>query len=316
MDALRIKDLDLGFNTESGFYQALYGVSLDLKPGVMHAVVGESGCGKSITAMSILQLLPKNAVIKAGEIIFNDENLLMLSEQQIRKIRGAKIALIPQDPMTSLNPLFTIGNQITEAILAHKRLSKQEAREEAIKVLNLVKIPDAEARFDSYPHELSGGMKQRVIIATALALDAEIIIADEPTTALDVTIQAQIMSLLDDIKTKFNKSILIITHDLSLVGQYADEISVMYSGQIVEHAYARDFFKNPCHPYSKALLKSLPSNSDEKLKSIDGMPPTIFEKITGCRFNPRCEKCMPRCKKDSPVESECANKHEVKCWLY
>ena len=316
MNSLEIKNLEIGFNTENGFKQALFGVSLNLKPGTMHAIVGESGCGKTITAMSILKLLPKNAVIKAGEIIFNNQNLFALSNNDMRLIRGAKIALIPQDPMTSLNPLYTIGDQITEALLCHKKISKKEAYEKAIEVLELVKIPDAKNRFNAYPHELSGGMKQRVVIAIALALDAEIIIADEPTTALDVTIQAQIMSLLDDIKIKFNKSILIITHDLSLIGQYADEISVMYSGNIVEHAHTTKFFKTPYHPYSKALLKALPTTKGNTLYNIKGAPPSIFEKIEGCRFHPRCEKCMPKCREKTPSETFIDDRHCVSCWLY
>lgn len=316
MNNIEIKNLEIGFNTEKGFRPALFGVSLELKPGTMHAIVGESGCGKTITAMSILKLLPKNAHIKNGEIIFGNKNLLALSENEMREIRGAKIALIPQDPMTSLNPLYTIGDQITEALLCHRKISKAEAYKNAINVLELVKIPNAKERFNAYPHELSGGMKQRVVIAIALALDADVIIADEPTTALDVTIQAQIMSLLDDIKNKYNKSILIITHDLSLIGQYADEISVMYSGNIVEHAFTTAFFRSPEHPYSKALLKALPSTQGETLYNIKGAPPSIFEDIKGCRFNPRCENCMQKCKEKTPVLTEISPHHTVSCWLY
>lgn len=318
MNIVEIKNLNLGFLTELGYKQALYNVSLKLKSGEMHAVVGESGCGKSITAMSILNLLPKNAVIKSGEILFENKNILSIPQKEMRTIRGAKIALIPQDPMTSLNPLFTIGDQITETILCHKKIFKQEAKKLALEALDKVKIPDAQKRFDQYPHELSGGMKQRVVIANTLTLDTELIIADEPTTALDVTIQAQIMSLLDEIKTTYNTSILIITHDLSLIGQYADEISVMYAGNIIENAPTKEFFRNPCHPYSQALLNSLPTKQKNKpLNNIKGAPPSIFENIKGCKFNPRCSKCLKnKCDEQEPVASAITPFHEVKCWLY
>ncbi len=317
MNHVEIKNLNLGFMTEEGYRPALFDVSLKLKPGQMHAIVGESGCGKTITTMSIIKLLPKNAVIKSGEIIFEKQNILSLSEKEMRKIRGAKIALIPQDPMTSLNPLYTIGDQITEAILCHKNISKQEAVDQAVTFLDLVKIPEAKKKMTLYPHELSGGMKQRVIIATALVLNAGIIIADEPTTALDVTIQAQIMSLLDEIKNKFNTSILVITHDLNLIGQYADEVSVMYAGNIVENAQNREFFRNPLHPYSKALLKALPGSSKDKLYTITGAPPSIFENIKGCRFNPRCEKCINGvCTAQTPSLLEVSPFHYVSCFNY
>ncbi len=317
MNSAEIRNLNLGFITEEGFRQALFDVTLKLKPGQMHAIVGESGCGKTMTAMSIIKLLPKNAVIKSGEIIFENKNLLELQEQELRKIRGARIALIPQDPMTSLNPLFTIGDQITETVLAHTNLSKQEAINKAINFLDLVKIPEAEKKMQLYPHELSGGMKQRVIIATALALNAGVIIADEPTTALDVTIQAQIMSLLEEIKKEFNTSILIITHDLNLIGQYADEVSVMYAGSIVENAQSLEFFKNTLHPYSKALLKALPDKGTEQLYTIKGAPPSIYENISGCRFNPRCEKCLKdKCTATAPRLTEAAPLHYVSCFNY
>ena len=317
MNKVEIKNLNLGFMTEAGYRPALFDVSLKLNPGQMHAIVGESGCGKTITAMSIIKLLPKNAVIKSGEIFFENQNLLSLKEKELRKIRGAKIALIPQDPMTSLNPLFTIGSQITETILAHQNISKQEAIKQAVKFLDLVKIPDAKNKINFYPHELSGGMKQRVIIATALVLNAGVIIADEPTTALDVTIQAQIMSLLDEIKKDFNTSILVITHDLNLIGQYADEVSVMYAGNIVENAPNKEFFRNPLHPYSKALLKALPSEGKEKLYTIKGAPPTVFEEITGCRFNPRCEKCLKgTCTEQVPSLIKISKYHSVSCFNY
>ena len=317
MNNVEIKDLNMGFMTEQGYRPALFDVSLNIKQGQMHALVGESGCGKTMTAMSILQLLPKNAVVKSGQILFEGKNLLEFSNKEMQKIRGARIALIPQDPMTSLNPLYTVGNQIMEALRCHRDISVLDAKKEVLKVLDMVKIPNPEKRFNAYPHELSGGMKQRVIIATALALDADVIIADEPTTALDVTVQAQIMSLLEYIKLGFNKSILIITHDLNLIGQYADEISVMYAGRIVEQASVREFFRNPLHPYSQALLKALPKENVSRLCSIQGAPPSIFDDITGCRFYPRCEKCLKDiCVQKTPELTGVSEFHNVSCWLY
>lgn len=283
---LEIKNLNLFF----GKYQALYNVNLTLKRGIMHALVGESGCGKTMTAMSIMRLLPKSAEIKSGEVIFNNENLLNFKEKQMRDLRGNKIALIPQDPMTSLNPLYTVGNQLVEAIRAHNKVNDRQALRKAKEVLDLVKIPDVDNKLNFYPHEFSGGMKQRIIIAMALACNAELIIADEPTTALDVTIQKQIMDLIDEIKREFKTTILLISHDLALVSNYADKVSVMYAGHIVEEAPADEFFKHPQHPYSIALLNSLPEkNPALKLKTIEGAPPSIQEQIFGCKFHPRCE---------------------------
>lgn len=315
MNILEVKNLNLGFNTESGFNQALYDVSFSLKKGTIHALVGESGCGKSMSAMSILKLLPKTAQIKSGEIIFEGQDLLKLSEKEFEKIRGAKIALIPQDPMTSLNPLYTVGNQLLEVIEKHQDVDKQEAQKRAVEALELVQIPSAKERLNTYPHEFSGGMKQRAIIAMALACNAQVIIADEPTTALDVTIQAQIMDILANIKKEVNTSIILITHDLELVGENADEISVMYSGRIVENATAEEFFKNPNHPYSKALLKSRPSKKGEKLAIIEGQPPSIQQIILGCKFHPRCEFAMPVCSREVPALKEICPKHFSACWL-
>lgn len=315
MDILQIKNLNLSFRLESGLFETLYDVSLNLSAGKMMALVGESGCGKSMTAMSIIRLLPKNAVITSGEILFNGKNLLKENESNLRKIRGSKIALIPQDPMTSLNPLYTVGNQLLEVILKDKSLSKSEAEQKAVHVLDMVKIPNPKEKLSVYPHELSGGMKQRVIIAMALATDAELIIADEPTTALDVTIQAQIMKILSDIKTKFHKSILLISHDLGLVGEYADDISVMYSGHIVEQAPVEEFFNNTKHPYSKALLSALPANNSEKrLKIIEGQPPSIQERIVGCRFSPRCECFDETLCCNIPELENVTQNHCVACW--
>lgn len=345
MSILEVKNLNLGFETESGFKQALYDVSFSLEKGEIHAIVGESGCGKTISAMSILQLLPKTAKITGGEIYLGEQekseekrgkrkknnctsqslhpspftlhlyNLLKLSSKELENIRGSKIALIPQDPMTALNPLYTIGNQLLEVIKKHQGLNNKEAEQKAIEALEMVQIPSAKERLNTYPHEFSGGMKQRAIIAMALACNAQIIIADEPTTALDVTIQAQIMKLLDDIKKTTGTSILLITHDLALVEDCADKISVMYSGRIVETAPVKDFFENTNHPYSKALLKSIPTQKGEKLAIIEGQPPSIQQEISGCKFHPRCQFAMPVCSEQVPELKEISANHFSACWL-
>lgn len=313
---LEIKNLNLGFNTEKGFRQAIFDVSLTLNRGEMHALVGESGCGKSMTGMSILQLLPKTASITGGEIIFKDKNLLKLSSKQVRETRGAHIALIPQDPMTSLNPLYTVGNQLLEVIKLHQNLKGDDAKQKALEALDMVQIPSAKERFNQYPHEFSGGMKQRAIIAMALACNAELIIADEPTTALDVTIQAQIMRLLADIKKNVGVSILLITHDLALVSEHADEVSVMYAGRIVENASTQEFFGNTNHPYSIGLIKSIPSSRERKLSVIKGHPPSIMDDIGGCRFHNRCKFCIPNlCDQKVPELLAIRDDHFSACFL-
>lgn len=319
MSLLNIKNYSMSFRLESGIFKAINNISLKIENKQMVALVGESGCGKSMTAMSILRLLPKNAIITSGEILFRNQNLLTIKERDIRNIRGRNIALIPQDPMTSLNPLYTIGNQLLEVILKDNSLSKQDAIKKAIEVLDIVRIPNPKEKLTMYPHEFSGGMKQRAIIAMALATNAELIIADEPTTALDVTIQAQIMNILNDIKENLGTSILLISHDLNLVGQYSDEINVMYAGQIVEKAPSKIFFEKQLHPYSTALLNSLPANNtdSQKLYTIDGQPPNIQEKIEGCRFNPRCAKRMDGiCTIKAPSLKEIEPNHFVECFLY
>ena len=315
MNIIDIKNLTLGFNCTDGFCEAIHDVSFSLKKGELHALVGESGCGKTVSAMSILRLLPKNAKITSGEIYYNGQNLLDLSEREMNKIRGAKIALIPQDPMTSLNPLYTIENQLLEVIKIHQGLQGQDAYKKAIEALELVQIPCPELRMKSYPHEFSGGMKQRAIIAMALACNAEVIIADEPTTALDVTIQAQIMNLLKEIKEKQGTSILLITHDLALVKENADRISVMYSGDIVESGENSEFFACPKHPYTIALLNSLPDSGKERLETIVGQPPNIQQMITGCKFHPRCTECMEICICEKPAETAISRSHRAKCFL-
>lgn len=314
MPILEVKNLNLGFNCECGFRQALFNVSFSLEKGKMHALVGESGCGKTVSAMSILQLLPKTAKITGGEILFDGNNLLEASAKELQHTRGAKIALIPQDPMTSLNPLYTVGNQLLEVIKIHQHLKGKEAYNKAIEALEAVQIPCAEERMKAYPHEFSGGMKQRAIIAMALACNAEILIADEPTTALDVTIQAQIMKLLKEIQTNTNTAVLLITHDLALVGENADYVSVMYAGRIVETGPAKEFFANPKHPYSTALLRSLPSNRSSRLETIQGQPPNIMQDIKGCRFHPRCPKCIEVCTKEVPLLDNVGVNHYSACF--
>ena len=315
MSILEVKNLNLGFQCEDAFYQALYDVSFSLEEGKMLSIVGESGCGKTMSAMSILGLIPKTARITSGEIYFNNENLLEKTQKQMQSIRGGKIALIPQDPMTSLNPLYTVGDQLLEIIEIHQGLKGEAAIKTAIEAFEAVQIPGAKSRLKNYPHEFSGGMKQRAIIAMALACNAEVLIADEPTTALDVTIQSQIMSLLNDIKVNNGTSILLITYDLALVSENSDDIAVMYSGRIVEKAPSNEFFANPNHPYSKALLKSLPSNKGERLETINGQPPALSQNISGCRFNPRCDYCMGICTENVPFLCDIGTEHKSACFL-
>ena len=315
MAILEVKNLNLGFQSEDTFRQALYDVSFSLEKGKMLSIVGESGCGKTMSAMSILNLIPKTARITSGKILFNDENLLIKSQKEMQHIRGSKIALIPQDPMTSLNPLYTVGDQLLEILKFHQNLEGEDAKKKAIEAFEAVQIPSAKTRLKNYPHEFSGGMKQRAIIAMALACNAEILIADEPTTALDVTIQAQIMNLLNEIKINNGTSILLITHDLALVSENTDDIAVMYAGRIVEQAPSNEFFSKPNHPYSNALLKSLPSNRGEKLETIQGQPPTLSQVINGCKFNPRCEFCMEICTQQVPELKAITQSHKSACFL-
>lgn len=310
---LDVKNLNISFVIEDKPYACIKDLSIAFAKGKMHAIVGESGCGKSVFATSILKLLPKNAVMsgeRPSEILFEGKNLLELDETEIRKIRGKKIALIPQDPMTSLNPLYTLENQLLEVFSPD--VSKTEARKQIIEKLNEVGFTEPEKRLNAYPHELSGGMKQRAIIAMALLVDAEIIIADEPTTALDVTIAAQILDLLSVIKNR-GKSVILITHDLGIVSKYSDEVSVMYLGRIVEHATPQEIFKNPKHPYTKALIGALPTSKNKKLLNIKGAPSPITETISGCQFHPRCDFKMPKCFSENP---EFSVQNQVACWLY
>lgn len=316
MKLLDVKNLNIGFSIEEEIFSVTQGISFSVKKGKLLGIVGESGCGKSVTLMSILRLLPKNAVINADYVNFNGRNIFDITEDELRKIRGNKIALIPQDPLTSLNPLYTVGNQIIEVIMLHQKVDKNKARELAIEALRHVNIPEAEKRIDEYPHQFSGGMCQRVIIAMALSCNPDLIIADEPTTALDVTVQAQIMKLFKEIQQKLGTAIILVTHDLALVSEVADDVIVMYSGEIVEQADAKNFFKDPKHPYSQGLLESLPAENNQKLKVIIGQPPSIKDKITGCRFHPRCKFAMPKCSSEGPSMKVFEGGHGVSCWIY
>ncbi len=313
---LKVKNLSIGFNFLDGFVEAVHDVSFELKKGETLSIVGESGCGKTISTMSVLRLLPENSKITSGEVYYDGQNLLNLTEKQMQKIRGKKIALIPQDPMTSLNPLYTVGNQLLEIIELHQGVKGKEAERLAVDALEMVKIPDAKEKLKAYPHEFSGGMKQRVIIAMALACRAEIIIADEPTTALDVTVQAQIMDLLKEVKEKNNLSMILITHDLGIVSQYADKIAVMYAGHIVEFAAKETLFKNPKHPYTQALLKVILDINSNHIETIEGQPPSLTEIISGCPFYPRCKKSMDVCQKKYPQRKAFTDGSTADCWLY
>lgn len=316
MALLAVKNLNIGFNFLNGYAQAVHNVGFELKKGETLAIVGESGSGKTLSSMAVLNLLPENAIVTDGEVIFEGENLLKLPQKIMQKIRGKKIALIPQDPMTSLDPLYTIGDQLLEVIEIHQGKKGKDAKEIAVEALERVKIPDAREKLDAYPHEFSGGMKQRVIIAMALACNAQIIIADEPTTALDVTVQAQIMEILREIKAKSDISIILITHDMGIVAQNADKIAVMYAGHIVEFATKEALFKNPKHPYTKALLKVILDINSDKIETIEGQPPSITDKIAGCPFAPRCDRCMEVCTKTYPETRLFADKSKVQCHLY
>ena len=316
---LEVKDLEVSFDTYAGEVKAVRGVSFDLDSGEAIAIVGESGCGKSVTAQSIMRLIPAPpSRVKNGSIIFNDKEILKLSEREMQAIRGSEIGMIFQDPMTSLNPTMTIGRQIVEGLMKHQSMSKEAANQEALKMLKLVNIPNAEKRMKQYPHEFSGGMRQRGMIAIALACNPKLLIADEPTTALDVTIQAQIIDLMKDLQKELNTAIILITHDLGVVADMAQRIVVMYAGKIVESGSLDDIFYNPRHPYTWGLLKSVPrldAKQKEELLPIDGTPPDLFAPPPGCGFAARCEYCMNICKEKEPEFTEVREGHHAACWL-
>ncbi|MFY9175973.1 MAG: ABC transporter ATP-binding protein [Caldicoprobacterales bacterium] len=315
---LEVKDLKTYFYTDKGVVKAVDGVSFTIEKGQTVGLVGESGCGKSITSMSILKLLDENGKIVDGSILLEGKNIVNMNDDEIRHIRGNEISMIFQEPMTSLNPVQKIADQIMEPIILHQGLDKNEARKVAIEMLELVGIPRAAEVANDYPHQLSGGMRQRVMIAMALACRPKLLIADEPTTALDVTIQAQILHLMNDLKEKTNTAILLITHDLGVVAQMADYVIVMYSGKVVETAPVKELFANPKHPYTKGLLASIPSLDEEKdrLYTIPGVVPNPMELPDGCYFAPRCEYARPECRKYMPGITGVNENHEVRCFLY
>jgi oligopeptide/dipeptide ABC transporter ATP-binding protein len=319
---LEVRNLQTQFPTRAGLVRAVDGVSFHLDKGELLGLVGESGCGKSITALSVMRLIASPGKIVSGEILFDGEDLLKLSEHRLREIRGDDIAMIFQDPMTSLNPVYTVGDQIGEALRLHRKLSKAEARRATIEAMREVSIPDPTRRVDDYPHQLSGGMRQRVMIAMALACDPKLLIADEPTTALDVTIQAQILELLDELRKTRELAVLLITHDLGVVAEVADRVAVMYTGRIVEESPVDELFARPKHPYTEGLLRSVPkltieeAEKKERLETIEGMVPSPTALPPGCHFAPRCPHRMPRCTEGVIPLYELEGSVSVRCVLY
>jgi peptide/nickel transport system ATP-binding protein/oligopeptide transport system ATP-binding protein len=317
---LEIEDLSTFFHTEENIVKAVRNVNLTIHKGETLALVGESGCGKSVTALSVMRLIPTPpGRFESGRILFKGQDLLQASEAEIQNIRGNEISMIFQEPMTSLNPIFTIGDQIMETIRLHQDKTESQARELALQVLRQVAIPSPEIRIDQYPHELSGGMKQRVMIAMAIVCRPALLIADEPTTALDVTIQAQILDLLDQLRKETQMAILLITHNLGIVAQYADRVAVMYSGKVVESAPVEELFFSPAHPYTCGLLNSVPKDSPStKLETIPGSVPHPAYLPEGCAFHPRCAEKLDKClKMIPPLESlDSGNPHQTACWLH
>lgn len=315
---LEVKNLKTEFKTNIGQVHAVRGISFHLNKGEALGIVGESGCGKSVTMMSIMRLLADNGKIVEGEIIFDGKDISKAKDSDMDAIRGNDIGMIFQDPMTSLNPVFTIGDQLIEPLIKHKHMSKSDAKKEAIKMLQLVGIPSPEKRMKQYPHEFSGGMRQRAMIAMSLICKPKLIIADEPTTALDVTIQAQILDLMKDLKNELNTSIILITHDLGVVADLCSRINVMYGGIVVETGTTEDIFYRPKHPYTWGLLKSVPNPKEttrEKLKPIEGQPPDLLKPPVGCPFAARCDYAMRICLKKQPPQFEIGENHSAACWL-
>ena len=316
---LDVKDLRTSFFTHVGEVKAIRGVDLHIDKGEALGIVGESGSGKSVTSMSVMRLLQKPGKIIGGEIFFDGEDLMNKTEKEMQGIRGNDISMIFQDPMTSLNPVYKIGDQIMEAIIKHQNLSKSDAREKAIEMLRLVGIPSPESRIDNYPHEFSGGMRQRAMIAMALSCEPQLLIADEPTTALDVTIQAQILELMNDLRDRLGTSIILITHDLGVVADVCSRIIVMYGGLIMEEGSADDIFYRPKHPYTLGLIKSIPKISEkenkERLYPIPGSPPDLLNPPKGCPFAARCDYAMKICMQQMPEYTHVSDKHRAACWL-
>jgi oligopeptide/dipeptide ABC transporter ATP-binding protein len=313
---LEVKDLRTSFFTSRGEVRALDGVSFSVTPGRLTGLVGESGSGKTVSVLSIMRLLPENARVVGGSILFEGVDLLRLSEAEMRAVRGARIAMIFQEPMTSLNPVFTIGSQIGEAIRLHQRTSRRETRVRTVEALRTVGIADPERRINDYPHQLSGGMRQRVMIAMALACNPKVLIADEPTTALDVTIQAQILDLISDLQTRLGLAVILVTHDLGIVAQYADEVTILYAARVMERTSAVELFRNPLCPYTKALFAAIPGmdgGRSRRLQAIPGQVPSTIDPPSGCRFHPRCPIAVQDCSMvDPPLEEKVPN-HYVSC---
>jgi oligopeptide transport system ATP-binding protein len=312
---LSVRDLCIGFDSEDGLVSVVEDISFDLCRGQTMALVGESGCGKSITAFGILKLLPPFGRILSGSIEFHGKEITDMDERSMQKIRGNRISMIFQEPMSALNPVFTIGAQIAESLILHRGLDKGQAWQDAIASLASVGIPDPESRADNYPHQLSGGMRQRVMIAMALACEPDILIADEPTTALDVTIQAQILDLMHDLQEELGTAILFISHDLAVVSRMADDISVMYAGRIIEQSSSTGILNSPAHPYTKALLETTPRIDSllDRLPAIPGRVPPPSDRASGCSFNPRCGKATDRCKTERPEALALRDQHQVAC---
>ncbi len=314
---LSVRDLKTSFFTHVGEVKAVRGISFDVNEGEVLGIVGESGSGKSVTSLSIMGLLQYPGRVVDGEILLNGEDILTYSKNQMRRVRGKEIAMIFQDPMTSLNPVYTIGNQIMEMILEHEKMSRREARARAIEMLKLVGIPAAEKRIDSYPHEFSGGMRQRVMIALALSCNPKLLIADEPTTALDVTIQAQILNLIKKLNRQFGMTTMLITHDLGVVATVCDKVAVMYGGLIMEYGTVDEIFYHPRHPYTMGLLGSIPhvdGGEKRRLIPIDGTPPDLINPPKGCPFSTRCKYCMNICTQEQPPYFA-EDKHRTMCWM-
>ncbi len=314
---LRVDDLRTHFQTRWGTVKAVDGISFDLRRGETLGIVGESGSGKSVTMLSLMRLIPMPpGRIVSGTIELDGQDILQLSESEMNRVRGSKIALIIQDPMTSLNPVFTIGNQVSEAIKIHQDIPRRSVMEQALSVLRKVNIPAAETRMRDYPHQMSGGMRQRVVGAIGISCQPEVLIADEPTTSLDVTIQAQYLALLKELQQESNLGLIFITHDFGIVAKMCDRVAVMYAGRIVEQGSVRDIFNNPSHPYTEALLASVPKMEEdvERLYSIEGQPPTLHDLPPGCPFAPRCQYVMDRCREEYPTRITVGEGHDASCW--
>jgi len=318
-DLLRVENLQTYFFTDAGVLRAVDGVSLRIAPGETLGVVGESGCGKTVTALSILRLVPDPpGRIVGGRVTFEGTELLGLDAERMRKMRGSAISMIFQEPMTSLNPVFTVGDQIAEGVRLHQNLSRRAAWEKAVEMLRLVQMPDPDRRAREYPHQLSGGMRQRVMIAMALACGPRLLIADEPTTALDVTIQAQILELLNELKSKLKMAVMLITHDLGVIADTAQRVVVMYAGRVVEEASVRDLFANPRHPYTQGLLASIPTlekgaGARKRLQAIPGVVPSLLDLPPGCRFSDRCPLAVPECRGAEPELRQVTPQHWARC---